>query len=88
MIRHISTNYFAACVLSAVVSAFSVAWFMSVEQKLSQYDAGFQSGFAQGLKTGGEEALRVNPVSARLEEACTSIWISEQIVEQHRRASR
>jgi flagellar biosynthesis/type III secretory pathway protein FliH len=75
----------SACFASAVMSAFTVAWFMAAHQHLAQYDEGFESGFAQGFKKGGDEALRTNPVSARLEHACTSIWISEQVVEQHKR---
>jgi hypothetical protein len=78
-------NYLAVACVAAVMSAFTVAWFMAVNQHLAQYDEGFESGFDQGYKKGGDDALRTNPVSARLEHACTSIWISEQVVEQHKR---
>jgi hypothetical protein len=44
-----------------------------------------QKGFELGYKQGKLDALRTNPVSVDLEHACTSIWISEQITEQHRR---
>jgi len=78
-------NLISMCFCSAVISAFAVAWFMATHQYLEQYDQGFESGFALGFKKGGDEAVRVNPVSARLEAACTSIWISEQVNQQHLR---
>jgi hypothetical protein len=78
-------NMLSMCFLSAVISAFTVAWFMAASQYLEQYDNGFISGFKQGYDQGGNDALRTNPVSVRLEHACASIWVSEQVVEQHRR---
>jgi hypothetical protein len=78
-------NIISACFATGVISAFTVAWFMAAHQHLAQYDQGFESGYALGYDKGGNEALRTNPVSARLEHACTSIWVSEQVVEQHRR---
>jgi hypothetical protein len=73
------------CFITAIITAFTVAWFMATHQYLEQYDHGFESGFALGFTKGGDEAVRVNPVSARLEAACTSIWISEQVLEQKKR---
>jgi hypothetical protein len=78
-------NIIALCFVTAVISAFTVAWFMAASKYLEQYDHGFTSGFKQGYTQGSDDALRTNPISARLEHACTSIWVSEQVVEQHRR---
>jgi hypothetical protein len=78
-------NYLAVAFVAAVMSAFTVAWFMAANKYLEQYDLGFHSGFRQGYDQGTSDALRTNPVSAGLEHACTSIWVSEQVVEQHRR---
>jgi hypothetical protein len=80
-----TVNILSACFASAVISAFTVAWFMAASKYLEQYDLGFHSGFKQGYTQGADDVLRTNPVSARLEHACTSIWISEQLTEQHKR---
>jgi hypothetical protein len=74
-------EYVAGMLIAVAVFFIGITYVLNAEDTLNMYSKGFETGYRQGKL----DALRTNPVSVELEYACTSIWVSEQITEQHRR---